>query len=198
MLILVELFIAFFLIGLFTFGGGYAMIPMIQETVLEKGWMESIDQIYEFIGIAEATPGPFAVNIATFIGYQQFGILGSAFATLGVITPSFIIILIIAWLGDKFLKTPLMQNALKGIRPIVIGLILSVAVGILYKNLFMVELDFSNLYFNLFDYKALIIIAIAFILCFAKIKIKGKVIKINPIVLILICGVMGLILYTIL
>ena len=136
MLILVELFIAFFLIGLFTFGGGYAMIPMIQETVLEKGWMESIDQIYEFIGIAEATPGPFAVNIATFIGYQQFGIVGSAFATLGVITPSFIIILIIAWLGDKFLKTNLMQNALKGIRPIVIGLILSVAVGILYKNLF--------------------------------------------------------------
>ena len=108
MLILVELFVAFFLIGLFTFGGGYAMIPMIQETVLEKGWMESIDQIYEFIGIAEATPGPFAVNIATFIGYQQFGILGSAFATVGVITPSFIIILIIAWLGDRFLKTPLL------------------------------------------------------------------------------------------
>lgn len=198
MLVLVELFVAFFLIGLFTFGGGYAMIPMIQETVLEKGWIESVDKIYEFIGIAEATPGPFAVNIATFIGYEQYGILGSACATLGVITPSFIIILIIAWLGDKFLKTPLMQNALKGIRPIVIGLILSVAIGILYKNLFLVSLNFSNLNFDFFDYKAFIIIVIAFILCFGKFKIKGKVLKINPIILILICGIMGLILYTIL
>lgn len=198
MMILIELFIAFFLIGLFTFGGGYAMIPMIQETVLEKGWMESIDQIYEFIGIAEATPGPFAVNIATFIGFEQFGFFGAAFATLGVVTPSFIIILIIAWLGDKFLKTPLMQNSLKGIRPVVIGLILSVAVGILYKNLFGINLTLSNLTFDFFDYKALIIVIIAFILCFSKFKIKGKVRKINPIILILLCGIMGLILYTIL
>ena len=100
--------------------------------------------------------------------------------------------------GGKRIKQKTSQDALKGIRPIVIGLILSVAIGILYKNLFLVSLNFSNLNFDFFDYKAFIIIVIAFILCFGKFKIKGKVLKINPIILILICGIMGLILYTIL
>ena len=190
---LLILFVSFFLIGLFTFGGGYAMIPMIQETVMERGWMESIDEIFSFIGIAEATPGPFAVNIATFIGFEQKGILGAAFATFGVVLPSFVIILIIAILGDKLLKTKVMKAALKGIRPVVIGLILSVAIGILFKNIFKAELDIFNLKTNGFDLISFIIFVI--ILFLSKIKINKK--KISPIVLILISGFIGMILFSI-
>lgn len=198
--LLITLFVSFFLIGLFTFGGGYAMIPMIQETVLEKGWMASVDEIFKFIGIAEATPGPFAVNIATFIGYNQAGFLGSAFASLGVVLPSFIIILIIAIFGDRFLKTPLMQNALRGIRPIVIGLIASVALTILYKNLFKCDLDILNFKIKEFDFICLIITIIAFCLSFVKFKVKKKekiiTMKISPILIIVISGLIGMVLYS--
>lgn len=198
--LLIALFISFFLIGLFTFGGGYAMIPMIQETVLEKGWISSIDEIFKFIGIAEATPGPFAVNISTFIGYNQAGFLGAAASTFGVILPSFIIILIIAMVGDRFLKTPIMQDALRGIRPIVIGLIASVALSILYKNLFRADLDIFNIEINDFDFICLIITIIAFCLSFVKYKVKknDKIItkKISPILIIIISGLIGMVLYT--
>ena len=94
-MIYLQLFIEFFLIGLFTFGGGYAMIPLVRETVLENGWLTEA-QFYDFIGVCESTPGPIAVNMATFIGSDQAGVLGSICATLGVVLPSFIIILIIA------------------------------------------------------------------------------------------------------
>lgn len=94
-MILVELFITFFKIGLFTFGGGYAMIPMITDEVVAKGWATA-QMLTDFIAIAESTPGTFAINTATFIGMEQMGVIGAIFATLGVIMPSFIIILIIA------------------------------------------------------------------------------------------------------
>ena len=198
--LLLTLFFSFFLIGLFTFGGGYAMIPMIQETVIEKGWVESIDEIFKFIGIAEATPGPFAVNISTFIGFNEAGFFGALFATLGVVMPSFIIILIIAIFGDRFLKTPIMQDALRGIRPIVIGLIASVALSILYKNLFNCELNIFNIQIKEFDFICLIITIIAFSLSFVKYKVKknDKIVtkKISPILLIIISGLIGMILYS--
>ena len=94
-MIYLELFLTFFMIGLFTFGGGYAMLPLIQEQVIGKGWMTS-EQIVDFIAVSESTPGPFAVNRATFIGTQMGGVLGAVCATLGVVLPSFIIILIVA------------------------------------------------------------------------------------------------------
>lgn len=191
------LFISFFLIGLFTFGGGYAMIPMIQEVVLKHEWMSSLDEVFQFIGIAEATPGPFAVNIATFVGFNQGNIFGAASATLGVILPSFIIILIIASLGDKILKTKTMQNALKGIRPVVIGLIAVVAVQILFKNLFMTELKFKNLKIIEFDWVSLVITGLIITLSFVKIPFKQKKQKISPIVLIIIAGILGIFLYLI-
>ena len=91
-MIYLQLFIEFFLIGLFTFGGGYAMIPLVRETVLENGWLTET-QFYDFIGVCESTPGPIAVNMATFVGSDQAGVFGSICATLGVVLPSFIIIL---------------------------------------------------------------------------------------------------------
>ena len=102
-MIFLELFITFFKIGAFTFGGGYAMLPLIQEEVLSKGWI-SAESLVNFIAISESTPGPFAVNMATFVGSAQGGFLGAFLATLGVVLPSFIIILIIAALIKVSLK----------------------------------------------------------------------------------------------
>lgn len=121
-----QLFYTFFLIGLLTFGGGYAMIPMIQEQVMGNGWME-LNQLTDFIAISEATPGPFAINIATFVGNQTGGVLGAISATIGVILPSFIIILIVALIMSKFLNNKYVKGALGGVRPVVLALILSTA-----------------------------------------------------------------------
>lgn len=121
-----QLFYTFFLIGLLTFGGGYAMIPMIQEQVMGNGWME-LNQLTDFIAISEATPGPFAINIATFVGNQTGGVLGAISATIGVVLPSFIIILIVALIMSKFLNNKYVKGALGGVRPVVLALILSTA-----------------------------------------------------------------------
>ena len=100
-MIFLELFWTFFKIGAFTFGGGYAMLPLIQEAVLSKGWAAP-EALINFIAVSESTPGPFAINMATYIGAEQGGILGAFCATLGVVTPSFIIILLVAKFFDKF------------------------------------------------------------------------------------------------
>ena len=97
-MIYLDLFFTFFRIGLFTVGGGYAMLPLIQEAVLAKGWIENT----QLINFSESTPGPFAINISTYIGAEMSGILGAACATLGVVLPSFIIILIVAKYYEKF------------------------------------------------------------------------------------------------
>ena len=91
-----KLFLTMFKIGLFTFGGGYAMIPLVKETVINNGWLAEAD-FYSFIGVCESTPGPVAINMATYIGSVQGGILGSVCATLGVVLPSFLIILLIEY-----------------------------------------------------------------------------------------------------
>src|SRR5690554_4116360 len=105
---LIKLFLIFFKIGIFTFGGGYAMIPLIRSEVVAADYL-TLTQIDQFIGIAESTPGPFAINIATFVGYNSYGVLGSVIATLGVVLPSFIIILLIAIFSAKILKSKPVQ-----------------------------------------------------------------------------------------
>ena len=110
-MIFLELFWTFFKIGAFTFGGGYAMLPLVQEAVINHGWLEE-KQIADFIAVSESTPGPFAINISTYVGSRMgadFGVLGSVFgafvSTLGVVLPSFIIILIVAKFFEKFKKS---------------------------------------------------------------------------------------------
>lgn len=127
-MILLELFYTFFKIGLFTFGGGYAMIPLIQSEVLGKGWLEKA-QLIDFIAVSESTPGPFAINIATYIGSEKGGVLGSACATLGVVLPSFIIILIVAKFYLKFKTNRYIAGAMTGLRPAAIALIMSAVVS---------------------------------------------------------------------
>ena len=131
---ILDLFITFFKIGLFTFGGGYAMISTIRETIVEnKKWITD-DELMQIITIAESTPGPIAINMATFIGAEQGGILGSIVATLGVVLPSFIIILLVASLLKRFIKNKYVQAFLKGVKPVVLGLILSTTVFIAFAS----------------------------------------------------------------
>ena len=119
------LFITLFKIGLFTFGGGYAMIAVLQKELVErKKWIEQ-EEFLDLVAIAESTPGPIAINSATYIGYKVAGVLGSVFATLGVVLPSFIIIFLISLVFDKFLSLVWVQYAFRGIQACVAFLIIS-------------------------------------------------------------------------
>lgn len=137
-MIYLQLFFSFLMIGTVSFGGGYGMISLIRETVLSHGWL-SEEEFLNFIAVSESTPGPLAVNMATFIGSSQGGILGSFFATLGVVMPSFFIILLIAALLKNFMKYAGVQAFLSGIRPCVVAMILSTAVTMGLGTLFSVR-----------------------------------------------------------
>ena len=130
-----ELFWIFFKIGLFTFGGGYAMIPQIKEVVIEKKKWMTDEEMLDVIAIAESTPGPIAINSATFIGYKQNKILGSLFASLGVVLPSFIIIFLISLFFNQFLEYEIVKNAFMGIKCAVAFLITKAAIA--FVNLFV-------------------------------------------------------------
>jgi len=123
-MIFLELFWTFFSIGAVTVGGGYAMLPMIQAEVTAR-WSHIIDAetLINFIAVSESTPGPFAVNMATFVGSRAGGILGSVCATLGVVLPSFIIILIVAKCYEKFRESRIVKGCMSGLKPAVVGLI---------------------------------------------------------------------------
>ena len=131
---LLGLFLVFFKIGAFTFGGGYAMIPIIQREVVEnKKWVTD-DDILNVIAIAESTPGPIAINSATFIGYKVAGVIGAACATLGVVIPSFVIISVIAYFLNKFSEIKAVQYAFYGIRAGVLALVIKALIT-MYKKM---------------------------------------------------------------
>lgn len=134
-MIYLDLFLTFLQIGAVSFGGGYGMIAMIRDQVLTHGWLTE-GELLNMIAVSESTPGPIAVNMATFIGAGQGGVLGSLVATLGVVLPSFIIILMIAALISNLLKYAGVKAFLGGIRPCVVGLILSTAITIGANTLF--------------------------------------------------------------
>lgn len=122
---LVTLFLTFAKIGAVTFGGGYTMIPFIKSEIAEKRKYIDEKEIIEIVAVSESTPGPIAVNLATFVGYQTAGFLGAAVSTLGIVLPSFLIILLISFLGDKFSDTDIVRYAFHGIRIGVVTLILN-------------------------------------------------------------------------
>ncbi|MBQ8600833.1 MAG: chromate transporter [Clostridia bacterium] len=128
-----EVFWTFFKIGAFTFGGGYAMVPLIQkEAVVKKGWITD-DDILEIIAIAESTPGPIAINSATFVGYRAAGFFGAMSATLGVVLPSFVVILAISYILEEFQSFKPVQYAFFGIRAGVLALVIK-ALWTMYKK----------------------------------------------------------------
>ena len=132
---LLNLFWSFFKVGLFTFGGGYAMIPLLQAELVErKKWLEE-KEIMDYYSIGQCTPGIIAVNVSTFTGYKLAGIMGAIFATLGIITPSIIIILSIANAINLFINNTYIEHAFNGIRIVVIALIFDVIIKMWQKNI---------------------------------------------------------------
>ena len=121
-MILAELFLTFFTIGLFTFGGGYAMLPLIQSEVIRHQWL-SIEELVNFIAVSESTPGPFAVNLSTYVGMVTAGLSGAVCATAGVVLPSMLVILMAAKFYDHYRNSKIVSGAMTGLRPTVIGLI---------------------------------------------------------------------------
>ena len=187
-MILLELFITFFYIGATTFGGGYAMIPLVRDEVVPR-WLSEAEFI-NMIAVAEATPGPVAINMATFIGSSEAGILGSALATLGVVLPSFIIILLISSLIKNFLKYKAINAFLSGVRPVVVGLITGTAVSMLFSNLLGLSIAKATFTPDLFG---ILIFAILMIISTAYKKIKRR--APSPIIMILVSAALGLMLY---
>ncbi len=181
-MIFLILFLTFFKIGAFTFGGGYAMLPLIKEEVLSHGWMQLSDLV-DFIAVSESTPGPFAINMATFVGSRMGGILGSACATLGVVLPSFTIILIVAKCYDKFKNSKVVSGCMTGLKPAVIGLIGAAAVSIGQTVFF--PTGFSTAVFTDINlYISLAIFILGSILAFK---------KIHPILIICISAIIGIV-----
>ena len=193
--VLIKLFFAFFKIGLFTFGGGYAMIPLIQEEVTKNGWLTA-EEVIDIVGIAESTPGPIAVNLATFVGTSQMGFLGALVATLGVILPSFIIILLIAIIFKKIMDNKYVKSILKGINPVIIGLILVTGLFTLFKILVTNFVINENFAFNFDDFiKPLIICLVLALIMFLYKKIRKK--TISAILLLIISVRLGIVVYAI-
>lgn len=184
MSIYLILFLEFFMIGLFTIGGGYAMIPLVRELVLKYNWM-SETEFYNFLGVCESTPGPIAINMATYVGSTQGGLLGSIVATLGVVLPSFIIIILVASILKKVIKNKYFQAFLNGVKPVVIALIFGTGLMLVIKCIGFININEFSFDFISF----LIFILIAFIFYFTKYVFKKKL---NAISLILISASLGL------
>ena len=133
-----DLFIGFLKVGCFAFGGAYGAIPLIRDIVLSYGWLD--DEILTYmIAVSESTPGPIMVNLATYVGISQAGFLGSLIATLAVVLPSFIIILLVTALLKTVLKNVYVQAVLRGLKPCMIGIILATGVYMILKNGFVLQ-----------------------------------------------------------
>ena len=180
-MICLTLFWTFFKIGLFTFGGGYAMLPLIQAEVAAHGWLNT-ETLLNFVAVSESTPGPFAVNIATYVGSQLAGIPGGACATLGVALPSFIIILIVARCYEKFRASRVVSGIMTGLKPAVIGLIGSAILTMGSAVLFPAGITAAVFATRAF-WVAVVIFLVMAVLAFR---------KLHPILLICLSAVLGI------
>ncbi len=187
-----ELFLTFLMIGAVTFGGGYAMLPMIQEQVaLRWGHIIPEEMLIDFVAVSESTPGPFAINMATYVGSvvggQEGGvgasILGSFCATMGVVLPSFVIILIVAKCYDKFRQSKVIRGCMTGLKPAVVGLIAGAILNVFVTVFFSAGVSVAVFLTPAF-YISLGIFGVMLLLAFK---------KVHPILLICISAVIGII-----
>ncbi|MDD4141746.1 MAG: chromate transporter [Bacteroidales bacterium] len=174
-MIYLQLFWTYFKIGLFSFGGGYAMLPFIQDEVVNKhNWITPSD-FTDIIAISQMTPGPIGINTATYIGYTVTGnVWGSIIATAAVCIPSFIIVLLVSYYYNKYKNSKLVKSVMNGLRPVIVGLIAAAAIMLINKTTFI-------------NYGSWIIFALAFILI--------KFTKIHPILVIILAGIAGYLFY---
>jgi chromate transporter len=183
-MIFLELFATFFMIGAVTFGGGYAMLPMIQEQVgLRWGDIISQQSMIDFVAVSESTPGPFAINMATYVGSEVGGVFGAFCATMGVVVPSFVIILIVAKCYEKFKESSIVKGCMTGLKPAVVGLIagaiLNVFVSVFFPMGWRLEV-FKTVSF----YLSAAIFGVMLVLALK---------KVHPIIIIVISAVAGIV-----
>lgn len=182
-MIYLELFLGFLRVGCFTFGGGYAAIPLIRDIVLSNGWLTE-DALTYMIAVSESTPGPIMINMATYVGSSQAGLPGASLATLAVVLPSFCIILLIMVLMKNLIRNSRIQAMLKGMQPCMIGIILATGVTMAARACFPQ---------NVADFRALVIALILTVTAILFQKKRKK--KLSPIRMILISAVLGMLLY---
>lgn len=179
-----ELFYTFLMIGAFTFGGGYAMLPLIQSEVAARwGSTISAENMINFVAVSESTPGPFAINMATYVGSVMGGPFGSFCATMGVVLPSFVIILIVAKCYDAFKENRIVKGCMTGLKPAVVGLIANAVLGVLMTVFFPAGLTlavFKSL--DLYIYAG--IFGLMLLLAFK---------KVHPIIIVCLSAVLGII-----
>lgn len=177
-----RLFMSFFQIGLFSFGGGYAAMPLIRHQVVELHPWLTATQFTDIVTISQMTPGPIAVNSATFVGMQIAGLPGAVVATLGCVAPACVIVTVLAWLYYRYRSLKLMQGALAGLRPAVVAMIASAGVSLL------VQAVLPEGFAQGIDWVAVLLFLVSFV------AMRWK--KPNPIGVMICCGVAGLVCYS--
>ena len=184
-MIYLKLFVAFLEVGLFSFGGGYVSIPLIREIVLSYGWMDD-EMITHMIAVSESTPGPLMVNMATYVGSSQGGILGALIATLAVVLPAFLIIVLVMAILRRFISNRYFQAILSGMKPCIIGIIMAMGIYLMVQNCF--GSNFSGI-----DIMAVIMAILLGVVYWGSRKIKKN--GISPILLIIISAGAGVLFY---
>ncbi len=174
-----DLFLGFVQVGLFSIGGGYAAIPLIRDQALSRGWL-TMSEFTDLVTIAEMTPGPIALNAATFVGMRTGGVIGALVASVSVILPSLVIVTLLAYFYQKYSKTDVMQTLLSGVRPAVVALIGSAALSIFVQAIFAAgQVAFEN-------------VRILSVVLFAGALFLIRRMKWSPILVMALCGVVNL------
>ena len=189
-MIYLQLFFTFLKVGAFAFGGGYAMLSLIGDSVLKYGWMTE-QELLNFVGVETVIPGPIAVNMATYVGYEQGGFLGALLATIGVVLPSFIIILIVAAFIKNLLKYSPVKTFIMSMRPALGGLISAVAVTMALTVFFGID-TVKNINFE-FDWRTFVILAVVIAVPLIWKHLKKK--EFSSSLLVVISGVLGMVLF---
>lgn len=185
-MICLDLFLGFLKVGCFAFGGAYGAIPLIRDVVMSYGWQDD-EMLTYMIAVSESTPGPIMVNLATYIGNSQAGFLGAAIATLAVVLPSFLIILLVTALLKTALKNKYVQAVLRGLKPCVIGIVLATGIYMILTNCLGTIFDVT------IDLNSTIITVLLFASIFGYKHFKKK--KLSPISLIVLSAVLGIIVF---
>lgn len=189
-MIYLQLFLTFLKGGIFAFGGGYAVLSLLGDSLVEYGWLTD-NELMNLVGTVSIFPGSIAVNAAAYVGYEQGGILGAIFATAGVVLPSFTVVVIIASLIKNLLKYPPVKAFISGMRPAIGGMIISVAIT-MGLTVFCGADTFSNIEFA-FDWRKALILAVVIVIPIIWKRVKKK--EFSSIILVAISGVMGIVLF---
>lgn len=185
-MIYLELFLGFLKVGCFSFGGAYGAIPLIRDVVMSYGWLDD-EMLTYMIAVSESTPGPIMVNLATYVGSNQAGFAGSAIATLAVVLPSFLIILLVTALLKNALKNRYVQAVLRGLKPCVIGVVLATGIYMVFNSCL------GSLPAIAVQPRAVLLTAILAASIPVYRRFTGK--KLSPILLIVISGAAGIAVY---